>query len=219
EQQHALPAIHALVQCLHSAHGHVEAPQVLAEQEGAIEDGGCEGVDVPGDFHKPGRAAEYPGQVSARVAALGGPAQQEVERDRHQEQAREPAPGAGRQAADQADREPPAALAAALPLNAHAACAATSPLATRSPSRITWKRQRPSALGSSAIVAAWPGSSGRANFTCGRRRPCSGPCADSIAASTCSSTTTPGTTGRPGKWPGRLGWSCAIENCIASEPL
>jgi len=33
------------------------------------------------------------------------------------------------------------------------------------------------------------------------------------------SSTTPGTIGRPGKWPGRLGWSWGIENCMAREPL
>src|SRR5690606_27956405 len=166
-----------------------------------------ERMDVPRDLAQRRRPAEDAAQVGAGIAALGAAAQQEVEADRYQQHAGDPAPDQAGQAAQQADREPAATLAAALPLRAHAVCAATSPLATRSSSWVTWKRQRPSALCSSATTACWPGSSGRANFTCGRRNWGSGPCPDSIAARTRSSTTTPRTTGRPGKWPGRLGWS------------
>src|SRR5690606_23384797 len=35
-----------------------------------------------------------------------------------------------------------------------------------------------------------------------------------IASSTCSSTTTPGTSGCPGKCPGRQGWSWGMVNCM-----
>ena len=58
---------------------------------------------------------------------------------------------------------------------------------------------------SSVTEAVWPGNNGCTNFTCGKRAGARAPCTASTACSTWSSTTTPGTTGRPGKCPGREG--------------
>src|SRR3546814_18624191 len=86
------------------------------------------------------RPAKDAGQAGARIAALVGAAQQEVGRDRVQEQPRQCPSAVTADAADQPDREPAAAFAPLLPGVVHAA--ATSPLASRCPSCSTRKRQR-----------------------------------------------------------------------------
>src|SRR3546814_10455839 len=86
-----------------------------------------------------GRPAEDAGQAGARIAALVGAAQQEVGRDRVQEQPRQCPSAVTADAADQPDREPAAAFAPLLPGVVHAA---TSPLASSCPSCSTRKRQR-----------------------------------------------------------------------------
>src|SRR5690606_13382785 len=162
-------------------------------------------------------------QAGARVAALIGAAQQEVAGDRVQAQPRQRAPAVTADAPDQPDRKPATAFAPLLPAAVHAAT--PSPLASNWPSPSTPKRQRGAgapgpgeAISSIAIRAACPGSSGRRNFTCGKRSAPSGPCAASIASSTRSTITIPGTIGRPGKCPGRAGWSSPITNPLMPGP-
>src|SRR3546814_15406030 len=62
-----------------------------------------------------GRPAEDAGQAGARIAALVGAAQQEVGRERVQEQPRQCPSAVTADAADQPDREPAAAFAPLLP--------------------------------------------------------------------------------------------------------
>src|SRR5690606_11414915 len=173
----------------------VESAHVSTQQEHAIKDRGGEGVDMAGDVREPGGSAEHATEVGARIAPLFAAAEQEVRRDRVQQQPRQPAAGAQADPAQQPHREPAAPLAALLPA-VHAS--ATSPEATSVASRSTRKRQRGAAPVSSTRATS-PGSSGLANFTCGMRNGPGGPCTASIAASTWSRITTPGTSGRPGK--------------------
>src|SRR3546814_8293755 len=66
-----------------------------------------------------GRPAEDAGQAGARIAALVGAAQQEVGRDRVQEQPRQCPSAVTADAADQPDREPAAAFAPLLRSEEH----------------------------------------------------------------------------------------------------
>src|SRR5690606_7724235 len=187
---------------------HLEPLHLSAQHEDAVEDGRGEGVDVAGDIGQPGGAAKHTPQVVARGFALRSADEQEVQRDRIQQHARARATAVTGDVADQPDGEPAATLGPLLPVRAHAVVpvsATTSPVASTSSPRSTRKRQR-GAPPSSSTRATSPGSSGCRNFTCGNRRPAgSAPSRASIASMTRSSTTTPGTSGRPGKCPGRLG--------------
>src|SRR3546814_3020081 len=93
EQQYALAAVELRVDLRDVVHGDVEALDLAAEQEHPVEDGRGEGVDVARDVAQRRRPAEDAGQAGARIAALVGAAQQEVGRDRVQEQPR-PCPSA-----------------------------------------------------------------------------------------------------------------------------